>query len=86
MDRCRVDTDEERYPMAMTFMVLTVVIALIAICFQPRQREVAALPVPSRDVKELIRAGRRIAAIRSYRRRTGVTLDEASRVIGHHAA
>jgi len=86
----RLDADakpKERHTMTYLLAVITVAIALMAISiFRPKPRDVSCLPPPSQSVRELIRSGRKIPAIRAYRRQTGASLLEASRVVGHSAA
>lgn len=73
--------------MTYIFAVITAAIALIAIfAFRQEPRDVSCLPPPSQGVQELIRSGRKIPAIRAYRKQTGASLLEASRVVEHHAA
>lgn len=65
--------------------LVIVFLVLAAVAFQPRPREVAALPPPSDDVLAKLESGHRVQAIRAYRQQTGASLLEASRVISHHA-
>lgn len=66
-----------------TIGLLAVVVALVAICASrsARPREVANLPAPSLEVIALARQGRKIDAIRMYRRQAMAGLYEATRVI-----
>jgi len=64
--------------------LLVAVLALFAVSLQPKPRRVPDLPAPSDDVLSLLGAGKRVRAIRAYRRQTGASLLEASRVITHH--
>jgi ribosomal protein L7/L12 len=63
-----------------------VVAALAAIAGQPKPRAVSEMPPPSADVKDLLRQGKKVAAVRACRKQTGATLLEAHHVIGRHAA
>ena len=65
--------------------ISVIVLTLVVIIKQPRPRPTSDLPDPSNDVQRLIRQGKKVAAIRAYRRQTGATLLEASNVVGHHA-
>lgn len=69
---------------------VTVVLALILLLVWPQSRlkprKISDLPAPAEEVRGFISAGRKVAAIRAYRRQTGATLQEAVRVVTHHAA
>ena len=67
--------------MAISVIVLT----LVVIAKQPKPRPNSDLPDPSSEVQCLLEQGKKVAAIRAYRRQTGATLLEASNVVGHHA-
>ena len=73
--------------MTYIFAVTTVALALTAICiWRPKPRDVSALPAPSQDIQDLISSGKKVPAIRAYRKQTGTSLLEASRVVEHHTA
>jgi ribosomal protein L7/L12 len=63
--------------------LLAVVVALVAIYASrsTRPREVENLPAPSSEVVALAREGRKIDAIRMYRKQATAGLYEATRVI-----
>ena len=65
--------------------ISAIVLALVVIAKQPRPRPTSVLPKPSNDVQRLIRQGKKVAAIRAYRKQTGASLLEARNVIEHHA-
>ena len=67
--------------MAISVIVLT----LVVIAKQPKPRPNSDLPDLSSEVQCLLEQGKKVAAIRAYRRQTGATLLEASNVVGHHA-
>ncbi len=69
---------------AVAFVAISVVLAII-MANQPKARDISALPRPSADVRRLIEQGRKVAAIRAYRRQTGASLLEAYRVVDRHA-
>jgi|HigsolmetaAR203D_1030402.scaffolds.fasta_scaffold25761_3 hypothetical protein len=66
--------------------IVVIVLALVVIAKQPKPRPVSDLPVPSDDVRGLIGQGKKVAAIRAYRKQTGATLLEANHVVGRYAA
>lgn len=70
---------------AVAIVAISVVLVIVVMANQPKARDVSALPRPSEDVKRLIEQGRKVAAIRAYRRQTGASLLEAYRVVGRHA-
>jgi ribosomal protein L7/L12 len=59
---------------------------IVVLLNRPKQRNVAELPKPSDVVIALISGGEKISAIRSYRKQTGASLLEASRVIDASSA
>lgn len=63
-----------------------VVAALAAITGRPKARAVSELPDPSDEVTHLLREGKKVAAVRAYRKQTGATLLEAHHVIKRHGA
>ena len=71
--------------LAALFTIL-LVLFIIFIVPQTKPRNITDLPAPAEDVLGLIRSSKKVAAIRAYRKQTGATLLEASRVITHHAA
>ena len=73
---------------AMVWVGLAMVLLSLIVVFlnRPKQRNVAELPKPSDVVIALISGGEKIAAIRSYRKQTGASLLEASRVIDASSA
>ncbi|WP_422938022.1 hypothetical protein [Stenotrophomonas acidaminiphila] len=70
-----------------TFFASVATLCVLAAVHAMRRkpRDVSALPAPSEEVKALLRSGRKIAAIRAYRRQCGASLLEAHRVIARHA-
>ena len=68
-----------------TFLLAVLTIVVILGAPQSRPRSASDLPAPAGNVLALIKAGEKVAAIRAYRRQTGATLLEASRVVAHHA-
>lgn len=68
------------------FIAVFLVIIIIFGVPQTKPRSIADLPAPAEDVLTLISTGKRVAAMRVYRKQTGATLLEAHRVIAHHAA
>jgi ribosomal protein L7/L12 len=66
--------------------LVTIALAMfIAIKNRPKQRNPNELPAPSHAVRAFIVEGEKIAAIRTYRKETGASLLEATRVIENHA-
>ena len=66
--------------------IVVVMLLLVLIANRPKPRPVSDLPVPSDGVRTLLEQGKKVAAIRAYRKQTGATLLEANNVIGRHAA
>lgn len=68
---------------ALAMGLLSLIVILLN---RPKHRNVAELPKPSDGVTALISGGEKISAIRSYRKQTGASLLEASRVIDASSA
>ncbi|MDA3914251.1 hypothetical protein [Oleiagrimonas sp.] len=72
--------------MAIVFPLIAIFLALIAVFVsRPKPRDLSSLPTPSPAVQALIHSGKKVAAIRAYRKQVGASLLEASRVIEHYA-
>lgn len=67
-------------------ILVAAVLLLIPITWQIKPRAMSELPEPGQDVQDLISAGNKVVAIRAYRKQTGASLLEATRMIKHHAA
>lgn len=58
-----------------------IALSLVAVLAVRRPSAGKPLPPPSDEVAQLARAGRRVAAVRHYRRQTGASLLDAARVV-----
>lgn len=68
--------------MALAFALAAVfVVLLAAYAVRPKPRGADGLPKPANDVQQLVTAGRKVAAIKAYRKQTGASLLEATQVI-----
>lgn len=71
--------------LALLFLVLGVILFLTRLPPKPRSASRSTLPKPSDDVVALIRSGQNVAAVRAYRKQTGVSLREARGMIARYA-